>query len=937
MSRGTAPTMALITADLSRESLLSSATRLMIRHKSAMLNSLPYLLLLVIFASSACHCLSRSVSRSPILRSRPIPVRSAPGHFIPPFVHTGWQYAAYFLTGLELTVLALPAMLISTGLNEARAVISLNFLATITALTVALVSHRHHILAPNHFNLFLIAGPLIGGTQSILLFYIHELSWAGGLAAASCIVRLLLLILNDAFQSWYSDNSPGVCTSEELDINVSPTLSFFACLNPAFLSRLRSSSSLQDLPNLGSTFSSRLLHAQLLRKWRTAIQLRTNSLAIVCAKTWKGSVMVALLLRGALSGFSFAHAFLLHRVICALLQAELDTHGKLKLFILFVLTSLGRTMSKVASSNAANRLTTRVRGGLIVLLFEKQQNLTKANGENPPSLYIIRSDIEVISAGIPGLIKSLFTVIDTGLGVYFLSFFIDKSAVALLLPLATSSVFSIFFGDRLSASKRLWDESFAARRDKTSFMLSQLPATRMIGLARTATEYISRLHRAELKQYKAFQIIKCAANFSVAFSSIMTPVVLFVSAWFSHSLTAETAIAVFFPVLNIVSLHSNSVAAILHEDPNMTAILASFSRIQQFLFLEEREDPRIISAHANNAQHTTAVASSSQTATQKARDRPPNFLHFSLASIIPFGASSPIYTNINFSLHPGSITAVVGTRGSGKSTLLEAMLGETKIRDGSVYVGDDVIGFSGQCVWLQSLSVRDNVIGPHPFDIRRFKLVIRCCLLQEDLKKFPGGDSFIVGVGGSKLSNGQRQRLALARAVYPDPSMLLLDDAFSSLDRRTAASIIFRLCGKDGLLKVSGCTVVFATSLAEIADLADQFLLLNEKEHVIRFQPNDGKLKIAEFLRLQHVSASEAVEEKQRHTIHRVSKDATAGRAAAAAVIASTNSGNCALLAHVFRSMGPFNLIFICFLVSFFSCGVMLPGKYDRKVPLNVY
>ncbi|KAJ6779422.1 hypothetical protein PWT90_03878 [Aphanocladium album] len=410
-----------------------------------------------------------------------------------------------------------------------------------------------------------------------------------------------------------------------------------------------------------------------------------------------------------------------------------------------------------------------------------------------------------------------------------------------------------------------------------------LPATKMIALAPTVTEHIANLQATEVSHYRSYQSIRAVSNLFTAISRILSPAVVIGAALYARSMDAEASITAIFPTLNLISLLSNPLASLLDEYTNVIAMHSSFYQIQEFLSLEEREECRVIAARANGSgSQNTVAASSSHAQARAVQVRAANFIQFSTASIIPYGADTPIFTNVDFSLNPGSITAVVGTRRSGKSVLLEAMLGETKLRDGSAYVGDDIVGFSGQHVWLQNLSVRDNIIGPHLFDIRRFKLVIRCCLLQEDIKSFPGGDCFVIGVGGSKLSNGQRQRLALARAVYANPSLLLLDDTFASLDRRTAASILFRLCGKDGLLKSSNCTVVFATSLAEIADVADQFLLLDRNTQTVRIQPNDGQLQIAEFLRAQHVSAPEAVEEQQRNAIHRVLHGTAAGKAAVA-------------------------------------------------------
>lgn len=634
-------------------------------------------------------------------------------------------------------------------------------------------------------------------------------------------------------------------------------------------------------------------------------------------------------MRSVVSVFSLAYPFVLREVLCALLHSEADGASKKYLFLLTVIIYTGRLVSKSVFNHAINRLATQVQGGLTALVFEKHQALTKVNAKNSASLDILRFDIKNISLGISEAVAALFSIVDAGFGVCFLSALIGSSALVLMLPLATSVACAFLFGNRLANARNLEKGSFSTRKERTASMLAQLPASKMIGLAPAASQHIAKLHAAELEEYTAYQLIRLVSDCSVTLSRIMTPAIIIAVVVFTKFSRSEAGATVIFPMLNLVSLHSKPLAALLHKYPNISNMMSSFYRVETFLALEERTDPRAVSTFVYNkgVKYDAVVASSSKTAGRSSRSRPTNFLRFSTVSIMPYETKLPVYMKVNFSLEPGSITAVVGTRRSGKTTFLEAMLGETKIRDGTAYVGDDIVGFAGQCVWLQDISVRDNVIGPHPFNIRRFKLVVRCCLLQDDLKTFPGGDCFVIGPGGSRLSNSQRNRLALARAVYADPSLLLLDDVFASLDRRTAASILFRLCGKDGLLKQSNCTVVFATSLAEIAEVADQFLLLNKPDRSVRFQLKDGQLQAAEFLRTQHVSALEVAEEKRRKAIHTTSRGLAKRTPRASTAVKLIKGHKRPVIRHLFRSMGFLGLSSCCCMVSFLSYGEILPGE----------
>ncbi|XP_025830829.1 multidrug resistance-associated protein 7 isoform X2 [Agrilus planipennis] len=158
-------------------------------------------------------------------------------------------------------------------------------------------------------------------------------------------------------------------------------------------------------------------------------------------------------------------------------------------------------------------------------------------------------------------------------------------------------------------------------------------------------------------------------------------------------------------------------------------------------------------------------------------------------------------TNISFTVKKGEFVGVIGTVGSGKSTLLFALLAELNKTEGSVAIADIEKGFSlvTQQPWLQRDTIRENILFGKLYDDVRYRRVINACSLSEDLLLFPGGDSTAVGEGGSTVSGGQKARIALARAVYQEKDVYLLDDILSAVDVKVAKHI-FQHCLL-GLLK----------------------------------------------------------------------------------------------------------------------------------------
>lgn len=119
--------------------------------------------------------------------------------------------------------------------------------------------------------------------------------------------------------------------------------------------------------------------------------------------------------------------------------------------------------------------------------------------------------------------------------------------------------------------------------------------------------------------------------------------------------------------------------------------------------------------------------------------------------------------------------AVVGQVGSGKTSLLSALLGELQIIRGRVCVNGSV-AYVPQQAWVQNKTLRDNITFINDFDVKRYNQVLECCALTEDLKVLSAEDMTEIGEKGINLSGGQKQRVSLARAVYSDADIYLLDD-----------------------------------------------------------------------------------------------------------------------------------------------------------------
>ncbi|KAH9262238.1 hypothetical protein BASA82_000739 [Batrachochytrium salamandrivorans] len=129
----------------------------------------------------------------------------------------------------------------------------------------------------------------------------------------------------------------------------------------------------------------------------------------------------------------------------------------------------------------------------------------------------------------------------------------------------------------------------------------------------------------------------------------------------------------------------------------------------------------------------------------------------------------------------GKLVAIVGVVGSGKSSLLNALVGEMRRISGNLTFRGSV-GYCQQQAWIQNTTVRENILFGLPYHAQKYKEVIRACALESDLAILSSGDATEIGERGINLSGGQKQRVSIARAMYFDPDIVLLDDPLSAVD-----------------------------------------------------------------------------------------------------------------------------------------------------------
>jgi ABC-type protease/lipase transport system fused ATPase/permease subunit len=200
-----------------------------------------------------------------------------------------------------------------------------------------------------------------------------------------------------------------------------------------------------------------------------------------------------------------------------------------------------------------------------------------------------------------------------------------------------------------------------------------------------------------------------------------------------------------------------------------------------------------------------------------------------------------LVAGVNFSLEPGDAVGIIGPSGSGKSTLVRALVGVWRYSAGAVRLDGaridqwtraqwgEAIGYMPQDVELFAGTVTENIArfdpNADPKDVVR---AAQRANVHDMILRLPNGYMTELGEGGTKLSAGERQRIALARALYGNPVLLVLDEPNSNLDTSGETALSQALLGA----RKDGVTIVIVSHRPASLQVVNKLLCLHEGRQV---------------------------------------------------------------------------------------------------------
>ncbi|NWS18057.1 MRP1 protein, partial [Pachyramphus minor] len=318
-------------------------------------------------------------------------------------------------------------------------------------------------------------------------------------------------------------------------------------------------------------------------------------------------------------------------------------------------------------------------------------------------------------------------------------------------------------------------------------------------------EKVLEIRQKELQVLKKSAYLAAMATFTwvcAPFLVALSTFAVYVTIDKTNILDAQKAF-VSLALFNILRFPLNMLPMVIS---NIVEASVSLKRLRVFLSHEELDPDSIIRCPTTEAEGCIVVKNAT----------------FSWSKTDP-----ALLNSINFTVPEGSLVAVVGQVGCGKSSLLSALLGEMDKKEGSVVVKGSV-AYVPQQAWVQNATLEDNIIFGRELNESRYKRVIEACALLPDIEILPSGDKTEIGEKGVNLSGGQKQRVSLARAVYCNADVYLLDDPLSAVDAHVGKHIFEKVIGPKGILKNK--TRVLVTHAINYLPQMDTILVMTDGE-----------------------------------------------------------------------------------------------------------
>lgn len=392
-----------------------------------------------------------------------------------------------------------------------------------------------------------------------------------------------------------------------------------------------------------------------------------------------------------------------------------------------------------------------------------------------------------------GFIFEFFFTLTIAFGLLY--YYLGPSSLAGLLFLIVFYPFIFIFSKLYSIAQ---DHLMSIKDERVKIIGEMISGIRIVKFFAWEEQFKKRIG---LKRREELYFMKKSSIYSIIQNSWskITLVLTFIVTYSTYLLLGNKLdLSIVFSGISIFSILEFPINMSSYWLSDAMNALVSANRIEDFLMLEEVQE-------SNSIMDTSNISSAIEVQNGDFK----------------WNEDKELLQDINLKIPKGSLVSVIGEVGAGKSSLLNALFGDMKKSNGEVFVNGS-ISYCNQNPWILNQSVKDNILFGNEYDEKRYKDVCKVCQLETDLQTFPNGDLTEIGENGINLSGGQCHRLSLARAVYSNSDILLLDSPLSAVDPSVASSL-FNDCFKDFL---KGKTIILVTHSLQFLQYSDHVVLL---------------------------------------------------------------------------------------------------------------
>ncbi|KAK3841969.1 MAG: P-loop containing nucleoside triphosphate hydrolase protein [Linnemannia gamsii] len=507
------------------------------------------------------------------------------------------------------------------------------------------------------------------------------------------------------------------------------------------------------------------------------------------------------------------------------------------------LTCVGSSICIQQVMAECTRIGVQVRAGLMVLIYRKSLKLSSAHGGIGNIINLLSNDCNRVAESFVNFhflwSSALEIIVVIALAFLELDLAAVPALVILVLLFPVQYLLS-FYTARVNA---MATNSTTARIHIMSELLTAIKLIKFYAWEPYFRDRVTRVRAKEMGELRRGMYLKIT-SFALVFAA---PVVTTLACICVYELSDDRGLngnvpaSVVFTALSLFNTLRYPLIMLPIAVKTTLGALLSFERLNGFLSLPEDME-RL--AHQRELAQLRIYIKDADFGWPESKE------------------SNPTLKFISMKIKPGDLVAIVGDVGSGKSSTLAAIMGQIRLMAGSRAVRG-TLAYVPHDAWLLNATAKENILFGSSFNQEKYNAILRVCALNRDMNLLSAGDETEIGERGINLSQGQRQRVSLARAVYSGADIMLLDDPLSGMDAQIGKHI-FQECIKGYL---ASKTIVYVTN--QLQHLASCDYIIVMKAGSIEAQGTFTEL-MAQDVNLARTASTTFNISANEQTIHRI-------------------------------------------------------------------